>query len=49
MAEVVRKWTNGLGIGGLVKAEHKDDYTLDMLGNVSINPNAVIAVIPLEW
>lgn len=48
-AHVVRKWTNGLGIGGLVKAEHKDDYTLDMLGNVSINPNAVIAVIPLEW
>ena len=48
-AHVVRKWNNGLGIGGLAKAEHKDDYTLDALGSVSISPRAVIAVIPLEW
>ena len=48
-AHVVRRWDNGLGIGGLAKPEHKDDYTLDYLGVVSIAPHAVIAVIPLGW
>lgn len=48
-ANVVRKWTNGLGIGGIAKADHKDDYTLDEIGKIKINRRAVIAVIPLEW
>lgn len=48
-AHVVRKWDNGLGIGALAKAEHKDDYTLDEIGCITVNPRSVIAVIPLEW
>lgn len=48
-AHVVRKWSNGLGIGGIAKPEHKDDYTLDYIGCIDINRRAVIAVIPLEW
>lgn len=48
-ANVVRRWDNGLGIGGIAKAEHKDDYTLDAVGCIEINTKAVIAVIPLEW
>lgn len=48
-AHVVRRWDNGLGIGGIAKAEHKDDYTLDAIGCIEINPRAVIAMIPLEW
>lgn len=48
-AHVVRRWDNGLGIGALAKAEHKDDYTLDEIGNIEVNPKAVIAIIPLEW
>lgn len=48
-AHVVRRWDNGLGIGGLAKAEHKDDYTLDHIGSIEIRPHAAIAVIPLEW
>lgn len=48
-AHVVRRWDNGLGIGGLAKAEHRDDYTLDDLGRVEVAEHAVIAVIPLEW
>lgn len=48
-AHVVRRWDNGLGIGGLAKAEHKDDYTLDAVGTITISERAVIASIPLEW
>lgn len=49
-ASVVRRWDNGLGIGGIAKAEHKDDYTLDAVGSIEINPKAVIALIPItEW
>lgn len=48
-AHVVRKWTNGRGIGAIAKAEFKDDYTLDEIGCITINPKAVIAVIPMEW
>lgn len=48
-AHVVRRWDNGLGIGGLAKAEHKDDYTLDEIGCIEINHRAIIAIIPLEW
>lgn len=48
-AHVVRKWSNGLGIGGLADPMHKADYTLDELGSVSVSASAVIAVVPLEW
>lgn len=46
-ASVVRRWGNGLGIGGLAKAEHKDDYELDACGTVRVH--AVVAEIALEW
>ena len=46
-AHVVRRWSNGLGIGGLADPDHKDDYTLDAVGDVAVmNVNAVI---PLRW
>lgn len=48
-AHVVRKWTNGLGIGGLADPAHKDEYTLDELGDVHVYASKVIAVIPLRW
>lgn len=47
-AHVVRKWSNGLGIGGIAKAAHKDDYTLDEIGCIEVSSRAVIAVIPIE-
>lgn len=46
-ASVVRRWDNGLGIGALAKAEHKDDYTLDACGTVRVH--AVVAEIALGW
>ena len=50
-AHVVRKWTNGRGIGGLQEAAHKDEYTLDALpSGISISQHAIIAVLPIqEW
>lgn len=48
-AHVVRSWSNGRGIGALADAEHKDDYTLDNIGDLEINPSRVIATIPLRW
>lgn len=50
-AHVVRKWSNGLGIGGLQSKTHKDDYTLDALpAGINVNPTSVIAVLPIaEW
>lgn len=48
-AHVVRRWSNGLGIGGLADPDHKDEYTLDALGSVEVRDAAVIAVIPLGW
>jgi hypothetical protein len=46
---VVRRWTNGRGIGGLVKKEYKDEYTLDPVGQMLIPHHAVIASIAVEW
>ncbi|AJC11705.1 hypothetical protein JI75_02465 [Berryella intestinalis] len=46
-ASVVRCWDNGLGIGGIAEAEHKDDYTLDACGTVRVH--AVVAEIALGW
>lgn len=48
-AHVVRRWDNGLGIGGLADLDHKDEYTLDAIGDIRIAHHAVIAEIPLRW
>ena len=48
-ASVVRRWDNGLGIGGLADPAHKGDYTLDAIGDIEIADHAVIATIPLRW
>ena len=31
-AYVVRKWSNGRGIGGIAKKEYRNEYTLDEIG-----------------
>lgn len=48
-AAVVRKWTNGKGIGGIAKLENKEEYTLDFIGDVEIRQNKVLFEIPCEW
>ena len=48
-ASVVRKWTNGLGIGGIADPIHAGDYTLDGIGTIKVAEHAVIATIPLRW
>ena len=48
-AYVVRRWTNGKGIGGIAKAENKDEYTLDAIGDVVIRLGKVLFEIPCEW
>lgn len=48
-AAVVRRWTNGKGIGGIAKAGNKAEYTLDAIGDVEIRQNKVLFEIPCEW
>ncbi len=48
-ASVVRRWTNGKGIGGIAKAENKDEYTLDPIGDVWVRQNKILFEIPCEW
>lgn len=48
-ASVVRRWNNGKGIGGIAKAENKDEYTLDAIGDVVIRLGKVLFEIPCEW
>lgn len=48
-ASVVRRWTNGKGIGGIAKAEDKREYTLDAIGGVRIKTAKVLFEIPCEW
>ena len=48
-ASVVRRWTNGKGIGGIAKAENKDEYTLDYIGDVNIMESKILFTIPCEW
>jgi hypothetical protein len=48
-ASVVRRWTNGKGIGGIAKAENKNEYTLDEIGDVEIKQNKILFIIPCEW
>lgn len=48
-ASVVRRWTNGKGIGGIAKAENRNEYTLDAIGAVVIHLSKVLFEIPCEW
>lgn len=48
-AAVVRKWRNGRGIGGLAKAEYKNEYALDPVGDVVIQKSKILFEIPCEW
>lgn len=48
-ASVVRRWTNGKGIGGIAKAENKSEYILDAIGDVIIRAGKVLFEIPCEW
>ena len=48
-SSVVRSWNNGKGIGGIAKAENKDEYTLDAIGDVRIMRSKVLFEIPCEW
>lgn len=48
-ASVVRRWTNGKGIGGIAKAENKDEYILDYIGDVDIMESKILFTIPCEW
>ena len=48
-ASVVRRWTNGKGIGGIAKAENKKEYPLDFIGDVEIKQEKVLFIIPCEW
>lgn len=48
-AAVVRRWNNGKGIGGIAKAENKDGYILDPIGDVEIRQSKVLFEIPCEW
>ena len=48
-ASVVRKWSNGKGIGGIAKKANKDEYTLDYIGDVEIMSSKILFIIPCEW
>lgn len=48
-ASVVRRWENGKGIGGIAKEENRSEYKLDPIGDVAINPDKILFVIPCEW
>ena len=48
-AFVVRRWSNGRGIGALAREEYKHEYTLDEIGAVDIFANKVLFEIPCEW
>lgn len=48
-ASVVRRWANGKGIGGIAKAENKNEYTLDAIGDVVIRLGKVLFEITCEW
>ena len=48
-ASVVRRWSNGKGIGGLAKVKNKHEYILDEVGTVSIQTSKILFEIPCEW
>lgn len=48
-ASVVRRWSNGKGIGGIARKANKSEYTLDAIGGVVIRTAKVLFEIPCEW
>ena len=48
-ASVVRRWSNGKGIGGIAKKANKNEYALDAIGGVVIRTAKVLFEIPCEW
>ena len=46
---VVRRWTNGKGIGGIAQVKNKDEYILDQIGDVEIMKEKVLFMILCEW
>lgn len=48
-ANVVRRWNNGRGIGGIAKKEYRKEYTLDEIGEVMIIKNKVLFSIPIDY
>lgn len=51
-AHIVRKWSNGKGIGAFADKKLKDDYVLDAVlggGNIAIKADKVLAFFALEW
>jgi hypothetical protein len=48
-SSVVRRWSNGKGIGGIAKEENKDEYILDYIGDVEIERSKILFKIPCEW
>lgn len=47
---VVRRWTNGKGIGGLAFKASKNDYTLDDCPTVHFASEAIICTLDItEW
>lgn len=48
-SSVVRSWSNGKGIGGIAKADNKNEYILDEIGDVEIRQEKVLFEIPCEW
>ena len=48
-SSVVRRWSNGKGIGGIAKESNKDEYVLDEIGDIEIRQEKVLFEIPCEW
>ncbi|MDR1298667.1 MAG: hypothetical protein LBJ84_00250 [Oscillospiraceae bacterium] len=48
-ASVVRRWSNGKGIGALAQPEHKEEYTLDYIGGVELRAPRIVFSIPCGW
>ena len=48
-ASVVRCWNGDVGIGAIAKAENKDIFTLDYIGDVRIRIGKILFEIPCEW
>ena len=48
-ASVVRKWSNGRGIGGLCKEKYKDEYTLDYAGTITIPFGSINAILHCSY
>ena len=46
---IVRKWTNGKGIGALADESNKSEYTFDGMGDVAINKSKILFRIPCNW